>query len=168
MSEQPIVHSLPSPAARQTAVREQPRVWRMASFVRAVKRWIEDRRYLAQQKRLADDIKRSGQLEVLLEALNVTREQFDCATVPPLVAAELSQRMLKQVDARGGIGADELAAVQVRCRSCHTPNVCRRWLDRKLSDSEYEKFCANAALLDMVRMRMYSNKPSLSQETDRS
>ncbi|HVO87669.1 MAG TPA: DUF6455 family protein [Casimicrobiaceae bacterium] len=116
-----------------------------------VTQWLEDRRYLREHQRLVDDVRRKGEFEVLLEALDMTAEQFEASRVPPVVAAELSQRMLQQLGCESRISAIDLQAVTQRCRSCESWKTCRHWLDRGEPGGAYREFCVNAEVFDQLR-----------------
>jgi len=123
----------------------------LSRLVAGIRDWLDDRRTLAEQNEFVEDLKRTGALDSLLEALDITQEQFDAAAIPPLLAAELSKRMLERTGTASEIAKDELEALEVQCRACTNWNVCRRWLDRSEHETGYRGFCANAALIDRLR-----------------
>ena len=141
-----------SPTSQPTQDPDDSALRDLASrLAQRVTQWLEDRRYLREHQRLVDDVRRKGEFEVLLEALDMTAEQFEASRVPPVVAAELSQRMLQQLGCESRIAALDLQAVTQRCRSCASWKTCRHWLDRGGPDSGYREFCVNAEVFDQLR-----------------
>jgi len=122
-----------------------------ARLKRRLADWIEDRRYGRRHDRLVENLRGKGEFEELIEALGVTAEQFERSRVPPIVAAELSQRMLRQLGCDSLIAPTDMPLVTQRCRACSSWKMCRRWLDRGDSDIDYRDFCPNAEVFNRLR-----------------
>jgi len=121
-----------------------------ARLKRRLTEWIDDRHYRRGHDRLVEGVRRKGELEELLEALAMTGEQFEASRVPPIVAAELSQRMLHQLGCDLRIAPMDLSSVTQRCRACDSWRTCRRWLDGGGSRADYREFCPNAEVFDRL------------------
>lgn len=122
-----------------------------ARFKRRLTEWIDDRRHRGAHDRLIEDVKRKGGFGELLEALGVTPEQFEKSSVPPIVAAELSQRMRHQLGCDLRLGPMDISALTQECRVCGSWKTCRRWLDSGGSGTGYRDFCPNAEVFDRLR-----------------
>src|SRR5439155_21162216 len=107
-------------------------------------------------RRFIEALDNAGELDGLLEALNVTREQLHAFDISPLASAELLHRMMERVGLAGvDINSDAwLSKVpELRCRTCASWRQCRRWLDNEAHDDRYRDFCPNAELLDHLRLQ---------------
>jgi hypothetical protein len=122
-----------------------------ARLKRRLTEWIDDRHYRCWHDRLVEDVRRKGEFEELLEALGMTAEQFERSRIRPIVAAELSQRMLHQLGCDLRIAPMDILVVTQRCRACDSWRNCRRWLDRGGSGADYRDFCPNAEVFDRLR-----------------
>jgi hypothetical protein len=71
------------------------------ALVRYAAGWIDDRRYIERHRRFIEEIDNAGELDGLLEALDITREQLDAFDISPLASAELLRRMLERVGLAG-------------------------------------------------------------------
>jgi hypothetical protein len=130
---------------------------RLHELTRELKRrvgaWLDDRRYLRDRARLVDDIRRRGEFDVLLEALDMTAEQFAASRIPPVVAAELSQRMLERLGCASRIEPLDMQEVTQRCGGCDAWTTCRRWLDAGHGGDGYREFCLNAQVFAQLRAK---------------
>ena len=126
------------------------------ALVRYAADWIDDRRYIERHRRFIEDLDSAGELDGLLEALDVTREQLRAFDLSPLASAELLRRMMERVglagvDIDGYAGSSNVPGL--RCRACSSWRQCRRWLDSEARDDGYHDFCPNAELLDQLRLK---------------
>ena len=126
------------------------------ALVRYATDWIGDRRYLERHQRFIEDLDNAGELDGLLEALDITREQLRAFDLSPLASAELRRRMMERVglagvDINGARGSSDVP--ELRCRECASWRQCRRWLAREARDDGYSDFCPNAKLLDKLRLK---------------
>ena len=125
------------------------------ALVRYAAGWIDDRRYIERHRRFIEEIDNAGELDGLLEALDITREQLNAFDISPLASAELLRRMLERVGLAGvDINGEAWSSKvpQLRCRTCDSWRQCRRWLDSEARDDGYRDFCPNAELLDHLRL----------------
>lgn len=153
----------PSPA-NSNAQSEPSLAQRALAFGEALIRyaagWIDDRRYIERHRRFIEDLDSAGELDGLLEALNVTREQLRAFDISPLASAELLRRMMERVGLAGvDINGDAwlFKVPELRCRACASWRQCRRWLDSEARDDGYRDFCPNAELLDQLRLKAGQN-----------
>ena len=123
------------------------------NLLRYAIKWIDDRRYMARHGRYLDELERSGELDGLLEALALTREQLAAFAISPLASAEL----LNAVVARVGLADVDVSRLESSttlkemCRSCDSWHRCRRWVQGVADEDAYREFCPNAELLDHLR-----------------
>jgi hypothetical protein len=132
---------------------------RLWTIVRTVvchgEEWAADRRYAREHRRLLEQLAAAGELEALLEATGATREELLRAELTPLAALGLLHRMMQRlgIEARHAANhVDVIAEARRQCRSCHEWRQCRRWLDRGTLDEAYRQFCANAEVLERLRV----------------
>jgi Family of unknown function (DUF6455) len=132
----------------------------VARLVRAVMFWIAQRRFMYQHRRFVEEIEQSSDLDALLEALDLTREQLKSFEISPLASAELLTRMIDRIHAAGKISTSTLRLAEQRCRSCEKWKLCLRFLNDNEQTDGYRSFCANADLFDRASSRD-SNKTQL-------
>ena len=132
------------------------------TLVRYATGWIDDRRYIEKHQRFIQNLEQAGELDGLLEALGVTREQLRAFEISPLASAELLSRMMERVGLTGvdvrGEGSP-FNSPELRCRTCGNWRQCRRWLDSEARDDGYRDFCPNAELLDQLRLKAGTCSP---------
>ena len=125
------------------------------ALVRYAVGWIDDRRYVASHRRFIEELDQKGELDGLLEAVGVTREQLQAFELSPLASAELLNRMIERVGLTGvewNGDAWSFNIPQLRCRTCASWRQCRRWLDSGAREG-YREFCPNGELLDELRAK---------------
>ena len=117
--------------------------------------WIDDHRYAEQHREYIAELEASGDLDALLEALDMTRDQLRAFALSPLASNELLLRMLDRI----GVPEEEfapssLSAARQHCRACESWRLCRRWLTDASAGAETPEFCANAELFARMRSRV--------------
>ena len=124
------------------------------NLLRYAVEWIDDRRYMARHRRYLDELERSGELDGLLEAMALTREQLAAFAISPLASAELLNAVMVRIglaDIYVGRIATSSTDLAVVCRSCGNWRRCRRWLQSVADEDAYRGFCPNAERLDHLR-----------------
>ena len=118
-------------------------------FARYASDWVEDRQLMDEHRRLMDELETTGDLDALLEAVGLTREELHAWAIAPLRAENLLDAMM----ARVGVRPEEVSALVIEdvrraCRCCASWKQCRRWLRDGGAADAYREFCPNATLLD--------------------
>ena len=124
------------------------------SALRYVIAWIDDRRYMARHRRYLDELDSSGELDGLLEALALTREQLAALAISPLASAELLDAVLARVglaDIDVSCTEPSSKTLEMMCRGCGSWRRCRHWVQSVADENAYREFCPNAKLLDQLR-----------------
>ena len=122
----------------------------VARLARYAADWLEDRAYVAEHRRLIDDLDSTGELESLLEAVGASREELQAWSISPIASHQLLARMMQRV----GVDSNELSASVLEdarraCRCCASWKQCRRWLRDGAAGAQHE-FCPNAELLERL------------------
>ena len=128
---------------------------RVRAMCERLLRWIDDHRYAERHREYLAELERGGELDGLLEVLDMTRDQLHAFELSPLASNELLLRMLDRIGlAEEELAPSELSAARQICYGCESWRLCRRWLTDASAAAETREFCANAELFARIRSRL--------------
>ncbi len=125
--------------------------------------WVSDQCFVAAHRRYLEELEQRGELDAMLESLNLTRAELTGLPVSPLASLELFTRMLQHAKVESHVITEtESEDGERNCRVCTNWKLCRRWLTSGAKEDRYRSFCANADLVDRLRSR--SRKDSVAPQ----
>ena len=128
---------------------------RVRAMCERLLRWIDDHRYAERHREYLAELEKSGEVDGILELLDITRDQLHAFALSPLASNELLLRMLDRIGlAEEELAPSELSAARQICYGCETWRLCRHWLTDASAAAETPKFCANAELFARIRSRL--------------